>query len=189
MSEKEKMISGALYQPWSEELFNDRQYCKGLLHEFNGLSPLEKEGLDIVLKKIVKAKGELYIEQPFYCTYGYNIEIGLNFYAKVNLTIVDSGRVVIGNHVTIGPNVNIITSVQPFNEVDRIKGFEYADGVMIYDNACIGGGTTICPGVKISRGAIIEPGSVVRTDIPPYVIAGGNPCKVIREITEKDIRR
>lgn len=189
MSEKQKMLAGHLYQPYSEELYKDREYCKGMLFEYNRLNPLDKNNRDLILKKLLNCKGELCIEQPFYCSYGYNISIGVNFYSDVNLTILDKASVQIGDNVIIGPNVNIYTSSHPFHEVERMRGLEYARPIVIYDNVWIGGNVTILPGVKINQGAIIGAGSVVIDDIPPYVIAAGNPCRVIRSITQEDVHK
>lgn len=189
MSEKQKMLAGHLYQPYSEELYKDREYCKGMLFEYNHLNPLDKNNRDLILKKLLNCKGELCIEQPFYCSYGYNISIGVNFYSDVNLTILDKASVQIGDNVIIGPNVNIYTSSHPFHEVERMRGLEYARPIVIYDNVWIGGNVTILPGVKINQGAIIGAGSVVTDDIPPYVIAAGNPCRVIRSITQEDVHK
>lgn len=189
MSEKQKMLDGHLYQPYSEELYKDREYCKGMLFEYNHLHPLDKEHRDFILKKLLKCQGELCIEQPFYCSYGYNIHIGVNFYSDINLTILDKAVVHIGNNVILGPNVNIYTSQHPFHEIERMRGLEYAKPVIIYDNVWIGGNVTILPGVKINQGAIIGAGSVVTEDIPPYVIAVGNPCRVIHSITQADVHK
>lgn len=189
MSEKQKMLDGHLYQPYSEELYKDREYCKGMLFEYNHLHPLDKEHRDFILKKLLKCRGELCIEQPFYCSYGYNIHIGVNFYSDINLTILDKAVVHIGDNVILGPNVNIYTSQHPFHEIERMRGLEYAKPVIIYDNVWIGGNVTILPGVKINQGAIIGAGSVVTEDIPPYVIAVGNPCRVIRSITQADVHK
>ncbi|MCI9049998.1 MAG: sugar O-acetyltransferase [Coprobacillus sp.] len=189
MSEKQKMLDGHLYQPYSEELYKDREYCKGMLFEYNHLHPLDKEHRDFILKKLLKCQGELCIEQPFYCSYGYNIHIGVNFYSDINLTILDKAVVHIGDNVILGPNVNIYTSQHPFHEIERMRGLEYAKPVIIYDNVWIGGNVTILPGVKINQGAIIGAGSVVTEDIPPYVIAVGNPCRVIRSITQADVHK
>lgn len=189
MSEKQKMLEGHLYQPYSNELYKDREFCKGLLYEYNQLNPLDKDGRDLILKRLLKCKGELCIEQPFYCNYGYNITIGINFYSDICLTILDQGTVMIGDNVILGPHVNIYTASHPYNEVQRMKGLEYAKSVILYDNVWIGGNVTILPGVKINQGAIIGAGSVVTHDIPPYVIAAGNPCEVIRSITKEDVHK
>ncbi|MEG0366172.1 MAG: sugar O-acetyltransferase [Coprobacillus sp.] len=189
MNEKQKMLEGHLYQPYSDELYKDREYCKGMLFEYNHLNPLMKDDRDLILKKLLNCKGELCIEQPFYCSYGYNIQIGLNFFSDVGLTILDKAMVTIGDNVVIGPNVNIYTSSHPFNEAQRMRGIEYAKEITIHDNVWIGGNVTILPGVKINRGTIIGAGSVVTQDIPPYVIATGNPCKVVRAISSEDNHR
>ena len=160
-----------------------------MLFAYNHLHPLDKEHRDFILKKLLKCQGELCIEQPFYCSYGYNIHIGVNFYSDINLTILDKAVVHIGNNVILGPNVNIYTSQHPFHEIERMRGLEYAKPVIIYDNVWIGGNVTILPGVKINQGAIIGAGSVVTEDIPPYVIAVGNPCRVIRSITQADVHK
>ena len=157
MSEKEKMLGGHLYQAYHGELYKDREFCKALLHEYNMLSPIDKEDRDLLLKRLLNVKGELCIEQPFYCSYGYNITIGLNFYSDVNLTILDQGTVTIGDNVILGPNVNIYTAAHPYNEIQRIKGCKPDQ---IYDNVGLMS-IFILPGVKSVSGAnIIGAGNV-----------------------------
>lgn len=189
MTEKEKMLKGEVYQPWSEELIDERDDCTTTLIAYNSTSPRDRGYLDEKIKSLIHAAGELMIEQPFYCVYGYNIEVGYNFYAKKNLSIEDTNKVIIGNQVTIGSNVTILTSITPYNEQERSLGYERIMPVFIHDHVYIGGGSVICPNVRINQGAYIIPGSVVTNDIPPYVIAGGNPCKIIRAIEAKDVRR
>ena len=189
MTEKEKMLKGEVYQPWSEELIDERDDCTTTLIAYNSTSPRDRGYLDEKIKSLIHAAGELMIEQPFYCVYGYNIEVGYNFYAKKNLSIEDTNKVIIGNQVTIGSNVTILTSITPYNEQERSLGYERSMPVFIHDQVYIGGGSVICPNVRINQGAYIIPGSVVTNDIPPYVIAGGNPCKIIRAIEAKDVRR
>lgn len=189
MSEKKKMLEGHLYQPYSQELYHDREICQRMLYEYNHYTPMQKEEKDLLLKKLMHCQGELCIEPPFYCRYGYQIFIGLNFYSDVGLTILDQGKVEIGDHVICGPHVQIYTASHPYHEVERMKGLEYTRSVKIYDYVWIGGNVTILPGVKIHQGAIIGAGSVVTHDIPPYVIAAGNPCKIIRPISQEDVHR
>ena len=189
MTEKEKMLKGEVYQPWSEELIDESDDCTTTLIAYNSTSPRDRGYLDEKIKSLIHAAGELMIEQPFYCVYGYNIEVGYNFYAKKNLSIEDTNKVIIGNQVTIGSNVTILTSITPYNEQERSLGYERSMPVFIHDHVYIGGGSVICPNVRINQGAYIIPGSVVTNDIPPYVIAGGNPCKIIRAIEAKDVRR
>lgn len=186
-STKQDMISGELYQPFSKELYNDRLYCKSVCQELNNLSPLKREEINLVLDKLLDNWNEAYIEQPFNCTYGYNISLGKNFYSKANLLINDSGLVSISDNVTIGYNVTILTSITPIEGIERAQGLEKTLPVRIYEGVSIGSNSIIYPGVKINRETIIEPGSVVKDDIPPFVVAGGNPCRVIRALNEKEI--
>ena len=146
---KSDMISGELYQPFSKELYNDRLYCKSLCHELNNLSPLKRDDINLILDKLLNEWNEAFIEQPFHCTYGYNISLGKNFYSKDNLFIDDSGIVSISDNVTIGYNVTILTSVTPISSQNRAKGLESTLPVRIYEGVCIGSNSIIYPGVKI----------------------------------------
>lgn len=183
----EKMLSGELYNVWDDELYKDRLYCQKVLNQFNDVSTIVDNSH--VLKSLIHSKGEFMLEKPFYCRYGYHIFLGIDFYGKSGLKIDDSGEVRIGSHVIIGENVSILTTCYPYNEKLRMQGKEYTKAVRIHDYACIGACSIIYPGVKINQGAIIQPGSVVKEDVPPYVVAGGNPCQVIKEITPKDVRK
>lgn len=140
-----------------------------------------------LLKTLFGKTGErLWIEQPFHCDYGWNIELGEHFYANYNLTILDVGKVTIGKNVMCAPNVAIYTAGHPVHPQSRSSGYEYGIPVTIGDNVWIGGNAVILPGVTIGSNAVIGAGSVVTRDIPDNVIAAGNPCRVIREITEAD---
>lgn len=176
-------MSEKLYRVWDEKLYYDRKYCQKVLNEFNDLKSLDDKS--DVLKKLIHAKGEFMIEVPFHCRYGYNIYMGIDFYGKRGIYIDDSAKVEIGNHVIIGENVSILTSCYPEDERLRMQGKEYAKEVKIFDNVCIGAQSIIYPGVKISQGTMIMPGSIVMEDIPPYVMAGGNPCKIIRAVDKE----
>ena len=129
-----------------------------------------------------KTKGSFLIEQPFACDYGYNIEIGENFYAKVNVVILDCAKVTFGNNVLIAPNCGFYTVNHPLDAENRNKGLEHALPIIVGDNVWIGAGCRVLPGVTISDNAIIGAGSVVVKDIPANVLAVGNPCKVIRQL-------
>ena len=134
-------------------------------------------------RKIVGKIGKNFlIEQPFMCDYGYNIEIGDNFYSNHNLIILDAGKVKIGDNVFIAPNCGIYTAYHPIDIVQRNKGLEYASNVKIGNNVWIGGNVTILPGVTIGDNCTIGAGSVVTKDIPSNSIAYGNPCKVARSL-------
>lgn len=181
-SEKEKMLSGDFYNAGDEELIKERDYARNLTFEFNNTRPSEKERRQKILKQLIIAKGSLYIEAPFNCDYGYNIEVGENFYANFGCTILDVNRVKIGDNVLLAPNVQIYTATHPTDPKERLTGKEYAVPIVIGDNVWIGGGTIICPGVKIGNNVTIGAGSVVTKDIPDNVIAGGNPCRIIKNI-------
>lgn len=181
-SEKEKMLSGDYYNAGDEELVRERDYARDLIFDFNRTKPSEKDKREKILKQLIIAKGAFHIEAPFYCDYGYNIEVGENFYANFGCIILDVNKVKIGDNVLLAPNVQIYTATHPIDPVERLTGKEFAKPIIIGNNVWIGGGAIICPGVKIGDNVTIGAGSVVTKDIPHNVIAAGNPCKVIREI-------
>lgn len=188
MTEKEKAAKGLLYDAnYEETILQDRDRAKEFLHEYNLSSPREKSKRKELLKILLKKTGkEFIVEPPFYCDYGYNIEIGENFFANMNLVILDGAKVCIGSNVFIAPNVGIYTAGHPLDPEQRNRGLEYAYPVTIGNNVWIGGGVTILPGVTIGDNVVIGAGSVVTKDIPENALAVGNPCKVIRMITDAD---
>lgn len=186
-SEKEKMISGKPYKAFDEELLKERQYVKEQIFDFNSFRPNEIAKRTEVLKKILgKTKKTFIIEPPFRCDYGYNIEIGENFYSNYNLIILDCARVKIGDNVTIGPNVSIYTAGHPLHYEIRNQEYEYAFPINIGNNVWIGGNSVINPAVTIGDNSVIGAGSIVTKDITSNVLAAGNPCKVLRELSEDD---
>ncbi|MDF2565221.1 MAG: maltose acetyltransferase [Massilibacillus sp.] len=187
MTEKEKMLNGKPYFPFGEELARERINAKELVFNFNNLRPNESAKRSIIVKKLFgKVESTFTIEAPFHCDYGYNISIGENFYCNYNCTILDCARVTIGNNVFFAPNVSIFTAGHPVYHELRNTNIEYALPITIGDNVWIGGNVVINPGVTIGENTVIGSGSVVTKSIPANVVAAGNPCKVIREITEKD---
>lgn len=186
-SEKEKMISGKPYKAFGDELLAERQYAKEMIFNFNSLRPNQIDERNEILKRLLgKTKDKYFIEPPFRCDYGYNIEIGENFYSNYNLIILDCAPVKIGDNVLIGPNVSIYTAGHPLHYEIRNQEYEYAFPIIIGDNVWIGGNVVINPGVSIGENSVIGSGSVVTKDIPNNVIAIGNPCKVLRVITDDD---
>lgn len=184
MTEKEKCLLGQLYDAnYDPEILADREKAKELLYDYNRLRPSQQTERTGLLKKLLGKTGEnLIIEPPFACDYGYNIEVGENFYANVNLVILDGAKVRIGDNAFIAPNVGIYTAGHPLDADRRNKGLEYAYPVTIGNNVWIGAGVIILPGVTIGDNAVIGAGSVVTKDIPANTLAVGNPCRVIREI-------
>ncbi len=186
-SDKENMLNGKAFRAFDKELTQERAFAKEILFEYNTLRPTEYAKRNELLKQLIGLKPKsCYIEPPFYCDYGYNIEIGNKFYANTNLTILDSGKVTIGKNVFIGPNVGIYSVSHPIHHEPRNQYLEFARPISIGDNVWIGGSVVINPGVTIGANTVIGSGSVVTKSIPENVIAAGNPCKVIREITDED---
>ena len=187
MTEKEKMIEGKPYMASDKELQKARLEAQRTCYRYNQIDPKNyKERKGVIRALFANTDALFCIEQPFYCDYGFNIRIGNNFFSNYHLTILDCAPVTIGENVMFGPNVAIYTAGHPIHHEIRNTGLEYALPVTIGDNVWIGGNTVINPNVNIGNNTVIGSGSVVTKDIPSNVIAVGNPCKVLREITEED---
>ncbi|OBR67015.1 galactoside O-acetyltransferase [Paenibacillus oryzae] len=187
MNQKERMLAGLPYKAWLDGLIEERTECRLKIREYNQLRPDEHERRDELVRAILGKAGEnINIEAPFRCDYGTNIEVGKNFYANFNCTILDVGKVTIGDNVLLAPNVSIYTAGHPIHPDSRNSGYEYGIAITIGDNVWIGGNVIINPGVTIGSNVVIGAGSIVTKDIPDNVIAVGSPCRVIREITEAD---
>ena len=186
-SEKEKMLSGKPYKSFGEELLRERQLAKELIFDFNALRPAEIDKRNDITKKLFGKTGKtFFIEPPFRCDYGYNIEVGENFYANYNCIILDCAKVIIGDNVLFAPNVSLYTAGHPIHCEIRNQEIEYAFPITIGNNVWVGGNVVINPGITIGDNSVIGAGSVVTKNIPANVIAVGNPCKVLRQITGED---
>lgn len=187
MTEKEKMLSYQPYCSMDEELLQERQIAKQKIYELNQLNPKEIEKREDIIKSLFGKIGKnFFIEPPFYCDYGYNVTIGDNFYSNYHCTILDCAKVRIGNNVMFGPNVSIYTAGHPVDKETRNAGLEYAYDITIGNDVWIGGNTVILPNVTIGDDVVIGAGSIVTKDIPSHCVAVGNPCHVLRSITEED---
>ncbi len=187
MNQKERMLAGLPYKAWMDGLSQERLENKKKIFAFNHLEPDKIEEKEKLLKEILGKTGKyVNIEAPFHCDYGYNIEVGENFFANYNFTVLDVGKVRIGANAQIAPNVSIYTAGHPVHPDSRNSGYEYGISITIGDNVWIGGNVCIMPGVTIGNNVVIGAGSVVTKDVPDNVIAAGNPCKIIRAITEED---
>lgn len=186
LTEKEKCRQGALYDANNDaELIAERQKCKNLCYQYNHLLPSETGRREEMMRKLLGKTGHSFlIEQPFYCDYGYNIEIGENFYANVNCVILDGAKVTFGDNVFIAPNCGFYTAGHPFDVEQRNSGLEYARPITVGNNVWLGAQVSVLPGVTIGDNCVIGAGSVVNKDIPAGSLAVGNPCKVIRKIAE-----
>ncbi len=184
MNEKEKMLAGELYDAnYNEELQKEREKAKDLCYEYNQIKPSKQEEKRKIIRQLLgNTKQNFLIEQPFMCDYGYNIEIGENFYANHNLIILDGNKVTFGDNVFIAPNCAFYTAGHPLDAEQRNKGLEYAKPIEIGNNVWIGGNVVVLPGVKIGDNCVIGAGSVVTKDIPDNSVAVGNPCRVIRKL-------
>lgn len=191
MTEKEKMSKQLLYNAnYDLDLLKERIYAKEMCYDFNGLRPSEMDKQKEIIKKLFgSTKENLCIVAPFWCDYGYNIHIGENFFANHNFVILDCAKVTFGDNVFIAPNCVFSTAGHPLDVEQRNKGLEYAYPITVEDNVWIGASVTVLPNVTIGSGSVIAAGSIVNRDIPKGVIAAGNPCKVIRKITEEDKKK
>ena len=190
MTEKEKMLNSQMYNPMGDkQLRNERCSVKNLCIEYNNLPFEDEETQKILIKKIVgSTKENFYITAPFWCDYGYNIELGENFYSNHNMVILDCAKVKFGDNVFVAPNCGFYTAGHPVDYPRRNAGFEYAYPITVGDNVWIGGGVQVMPGVTIGSNVVIGGGSVVVKDIPSDCVAVGNPCKHNRKITDEDMK-
>ena len=170
-----------------DAVFNQQAETRRIVQELNTADSSDFELLGSIVKRLIPDSGEgIFINPPFRCDYGFHIKTGKNLYINYNCVILDVAQVTIGDNVQIAPNVAIYTAGHPVHPVSRNSKYEYGIPIVIGNNVWIGGNTVICPGVTIGDNAVIGAGSVVTKDIPQNAIAAGNPCRVIRTITEAD---
>lgn len=181
MTEKEKMLAGLPYDAWDDVLLSERMRAKAICHQFNLADPTKLGERAEILKGLLCIKDHVNIEPNFFCDYGYNIELGSNFYSNHNLTILDVCKVTIGDNVLFGPNVMISTATHPLDPIERLST-EYGSPITIGNNVWFGGNVSILPGVTIGDNCVIGAGSVVTRDIPESCVAVGNPCRVTKSI-------
>lgn len=188
MTEKEKMLKEMLYDANNDEnLLKERAIAKDLCFKYNQLMPSDVENQKQVLKELLgEVNDSVIFVAPFWCDYGYNIRVGKNFFANHNTVILDGAKVTFGDNVFIAPNCGFYTAGHPIDSKRRNQGLEYAYPITIGNNVWIGAGVHVMPGVTIGDHVVIGAGSVVVKDIPSNSVAVGNPCHVIREITEED---
>lgn len=169
-----------------ESVFEEQKIARRLTQALNTVDRSDFGRISEIVKELFGKSEGAFVNPPFYCDYGSHIEVGKNFFANYNCTILDVAKVKIGDNCQMAPNVAIYTAGHPVHPDTRNTMFEYGIEVVIGDNVWIGGNSVICPGVHIGNNVVIGAGSVVTKDIPEWCIAAGNPCKVIRKITEAD---
>lgn len=184
MTMHERIMAGKLFTDMCEGMPEERLQAKKLMKRYNDSEPDDFKGREKLLKEMLQAGEDIWIEPPFYFCYGKHISVGDGSYINVNCNFIDDGEIIIGKKVMFGPAVTIATVGHPINP--DMREYMYAAPVHIKDNAWIGANVTICPGVTIGENAVIGAGSVVLQDIPDNCIAVGNPCRVVREINEHD---
>lgn len=183
----EKMQDGEVYDDFDRDLFNRRVEAKKLFREYNRTDDSETEKRQDIMRRLFRAVGEnVWIEPDFRCEFGKNIVIGNDVYINFGCVILDCGKVTIGDQVLIGPNVGLYDANHALDAAERMDGALIPGNITIGNRVWIGGGTIILPDVTIGDDTVIGAGSVVTHDIPRGVVAVGNPCRVLREITDRD---
>jgi maltose O-acetyltransferase len=183
-SEKDKMLAGQLYDPLDPELVRARNRARDLCQELNATREADQDARGRILRELFGAGGEsVWMQPPFFCDYGSNILLGERVFFNFNCVVLDVCRVTVGDFTLFGPAVQIYTATHPMNAELRRKQ-EFAKPIEIGSDVWVGGGAIICPGVKVGSRSVLGAGSVVTRDIPEGVFAAGNPCRVIRPITE-----
>ena len=173
-----------------DEVMKEMMRARRLTQELKTTDRADFETISRIVRELLgKSDGTAFINPPFYCDYGTHIEVGTGFFANYNCTMLDVGKIRIGDHVQFAPNVSIYTAGHPVHPATRNSLYEYGIDVTIGNNVWVGGNVVICPGVTIGDNAVIGAGSVVTKDIPAWTVAAGNPCRVIRQITEADRRK
>lgn len=185
MNMKERRDAGLAYVS-DESVFEEQAATRKILQKLNFMDRWDFDGIASVVKELLGKSENAMINPPFYCDYGTHIEVGKNFFANYNCTILDVAKVKIGDNCQMAPNVAIYTAGHPIYPSTRNSLYEYGKAVTIGDNCWIGGNTVICPGVQIGNNVVIGAGSVVTRNIPDWSIAAGNPCQIIRKITDAD---
>jgi len=189
MTERQKMLAGEMYDPLDPELVSARERARDLCQALNATRESQQEERRRLLRNLFGAGGEsVWMQPPFYCDYGANIELGERVFFNFNCIVLDVCRVRIGDYSLFGPAVQIYTPMHPFNAEQRRRE-EFGKPIDIGADVWVGGGAIILGGVTIGSRAVIGAGSVVTRDVPAGVFAAGNPCRVIREITEEDGER
>ena len=187
MNNIERRDAGMAYIS-DDSVMEQQKKARILTQKLNTMDRSDFKALGEVVKELLGKSEGAWINPPFYCDYGFNIEVGSNFFANYNCTMLDVARITIGDNCFMAPNVAIYTAGHPIHPDSRNSMYEYGILVTIGDNVWIGGNVVICPGVTIGSNCVIGAGSVVTKDIPDWSIAAGNPCKVIRPITDEDKR-
>lgn len=187
MNMRERRDAGLAYIS-DESVMEEQKVCRRILQKLNFMDRSDFDGIRQVVKELLGKSDGAFINPPFYCDYGTHIEVGKNFFANYNCTMIDTARISIGDNCQMAPNVSLYTAGHPVYPDTRNSAYEYGKAIIIGDNVWLGGNSVVCPGIHIGSNSVIGAGSVVTKDIPEWCIAAGNPCRVIRKITKEDER-
>jgi maltose O-acetyltransferase len=179
-SEKDKMLAGELYDPFDPQLSRERDRCRELCLLLNATREDQQRERQRLLAELLGKATDAWVQPPFFCDYGTNISLGTKVFFNFNCVVLDVAAVTIGSNVLFGPSVQIYTATHPISTAERRKSFESAKPITIGSDVWVGGGAIICPGVSIGDRSVVGAGSVVTRDIPPDVVAAGNPARVLR---------
>ena len=185
MNQRERRDAGLAYIA-DNAVFEEMQKCKGILQKLNFIDRRDAYGISKLVKELFGKSEGAFVNPPFFCDYGSHIEVGKNFFANYNCSLIDVAKIKIGDNCMLAPNVAIYTAGHPVHPVSRNSAYEYGKEVTIGDNVWLGGNTVVCPGVHIGNNVVIGAGSIVTKDIPDMVVAVGNPCRVIKKISDND---
>ncbi|MBQ4518305.1 MAG: sugar O-acetyltransferase [Clostridia bacterium] len=187
MTNKERRDKGLAYIA-EPAIWQELADCRKKLKKASKINPWKYDKMEKAMKKVIPDSENLVIVFPFYCEYGTHIRLGKNFFANYNCTMIDVAQITIGENCMFGPNVSLYTAGHPIHPATRNSTYEYGKPITIGDNCWIGGSTTIVPGVTIGNNVVVGAGSIVTRDLPDNVVAVGNPCRILRQITEDDCR-
>ena len=186
-NETEKMLTGKLYDANDYDLKNGRLFAKLKMQNFNTSSCFDLNARKILLEELLGKSNQVYIEPPFYCDYGANIEFENNCYLNHNCVFLDVCKIKVGSNVLFGPNVQVYTATHPVDPIVRRTGKENGKPIKIGNDVWIGGSAVICPGVTVGDGVTVGAGAVVTKDIEPNVVVAGNPAKIIKRLESRKI--
>ncbi|KMV31700.1 sugar O-acetyltransferase [Photobacterium swingsii] len=185
-TEKEKMLTGDIYQAFEPELVAERERAKAICFTLNQTCPTDREGRQTLIHQLLAleetVETDAWIESPFNCDYGYNIKVGKGFYANHGCTILDGAPVTFGDDCLLAPSVVIATAGHPLNPTERASGDEFAKAITIGNCVWLGANVTVCPGVTIGDNVVVGAGSVVTKDLPANTVCVGAPAKPVRAI-------
>ena len=185
-TETERMLAGEPYDPTDPALVADRERARGLVRRYNATTEAERDHRQTLLDTLFDAGGsEAVVEPPFRCDYGYNVSVATDFFANFGCVFLDVAPIRFGDRCLLGPGVHVYTPTHPIDPDERATGRERGEPVTVGDDVWIGGRAVVTPGVTVGDGAVVAAGSVVTSDVPERVVAGGNPAQVIREIPDE----